>query len=261
LRDRPNGRMALAHQRGGGSGQKGTASRRVAPSWVPGSRSVCRGKVWGSSPLRCLGNRRLAGELRAGTVKRGSLSTETTSSASTTAGLAAEGVPARGVRDRHLGPHRGSPRSCQFAGKKAAGSGGPCPLGAAMDSSAFFSHAKEGLPQRGHGLRPQISGGDRPASRGAPLGRQRRRLSLAHHPAKHHHAASGDHSGSKSATYGFVDRHHFCVFARDGGAAAMCGLAGARSGARVAAGSRYPARSEPARDRRRRRRAPPLRTR
>lgn len=45
------------------------------------------------------------------------------------------------------------------------------------------------------------------------------------------------------------------------GAAAMCCLARARSGARVAAGSRYPTRSEPARDRRRRRRALPLRTR
>jgi hypothetical protein len=29
---------------------------------------------------------------------------------------------------------------------------------------------REVLPQRGHGLRPLISGGDRPASRGAPLG-------------------------------------------------------------------------------------------
>jgi len=83
---------------------------------------------------------------------------------------------------------------------------GPRPLGQQWTRLPL---TRQVLSRRGHGLRPLISDGDRPASRGAPLGRHRRRLALAHDLAKHHHAASGDRSGSKPATYGFVDRHTF----------------------------------------------------
>jgi hypothetical protein len=86
-------------------------------------------------------------------------------------GLVAEGVPARGVRDRHLGPHCGSQEAASLQGK-AAESGGPCPLGAAMDSSAFSEHAKY-CHNGGMALRPPLRrplAGVQPGDDGPPDG-------------------------------------------------------------------------------------------
>jgi hypothetical protein len=51
------------------------------------------------------------------------------------------GVGLPGVHDGDHGPFQRSPENMWFAGEKFAGSGGPCPLGAAMGSSAFFFRA------------------------------------------------------------------------------------------------------------------------
>jgi hypothetical protein len=48
-----------------------------------------------------------------------------------------------------------APKKPSVCRGKAAGSGGPCPLGAAMDSSAL-PQTGEVLPERGHGLRSPI---------------------------------------------------------------------------------------------------------
>src|SRR6266542_2294591 len=55
--------------------------------------------------------------------------------------LAAKGVPARGVRDRHRCPRRGPQEAAYLQGKRR-GVRGPCPLGAAMGSSAFLLIAR-----------------------------------------------------------------------------------------------------------------------
>jgi hypothetical protein len=102
----------------------------------------------------------------------------------------------------------------------------------------------------------------RPASRGAPLGRHRRRLALSDHLRSITTPRQGTMRDRDLPRMALSTVTTFAYSSGTSvGAAAMCCLARARSGARVAAGSRYPARSEPARDRRRRRRALPLRTR
>jgi hypothetical protein len=59
--------------------------------------------------------------------------------------------------NRMMAPLRGPHKSAGFAGEKAAGVRGSVPFGAAMDSTGFFSHGREVLPQRGHDL-PDHSG-------------------------------------------------------------------------------------------------------
>jgi hypothetical protein len=53
-----------------------------------------------------------------------------------------------GVHDGDHGPFRWSPENGRFAAGKAAGCGGPCSLGAAMDSTAFFAIAGSTAPTR-----------------------------------------------------------------------------------------------------------------
>src|SRR6266536_650773 len=53
-----------------------------------------------------------------------------------------------GVHDGDHGPFRRSPENSLFAGKQAAGSGGPCAFGD-RNGLVWLSHAREVLPQRG----------------------------------------------------------------------------------------------------------------
>jgi hypothetical protein len=47
-----------------------------------------------------------------------------------------------GVQEHDHGPFRRSPENAWFAGKKPYRVRGPCPLGAAMDSSAFLANTR-----------------------------------------------------------------------------------------------------------------------
>jgi hypothetical protein len=64
-------------------------------------------------------------------------------------------VPARGVRDRHHGPRRGSLEAVLLQGKML-GVRDPRPLGAGMDSSAFFLEDARGTAPTGHGLADRL---------------------------------------------------------------------------------------------------------
>jgi hypothetical protein len=125
-----------ASTRAPGSGSKNAL---MAPSFGPPEKGLFAGEKWlGVRDPRPLGQQWTR-------LPPTGASTATTGAcpfAHHSAPLAAKGVPARRVRDRHRGPRRGPQQGADLQGN-SRGSGGPCPLGAAMDSPAFLPAYRE----------------------------------------------------------------------------------------------------------------------